>query len=228
MTELSYQQLSAILARVRTAVGGTQIADPGLLAELQQAEQWLDAHPSPMAVDVHVAFIDHREGGNLHAAFSRENLMAEIAGSCREWWPEIRDKRDPATLDDEQLAQIYFERHEDEYLRTERISVAAAGPEAVSPLRIRRHLVISTNHIRPSTADLLDHWALMLPEARPLGVAEAGYGWFALADPLDGEELEMVPPELRAAIDFARAQGCRWLLLDRDADCVDGLETFDW
>jgi hypothetical protein len=25
-----------------------------------------------------------------------------------------------------------------------------------------------------------------------------------------------------------RAQGCRWLLLDRDADCVDSLKTFEW
>ncbi|OAN53648.1 hypothetical protein A7Q26_05625 [Sphingobium sp. TCM1] len=95
-------------------------------------------------------------------------------------------------------------------------------------MRIGRHLVISTSHIRPSTADLLDQWAPLLPEARPLGVAEAGYGWFVLTDPLDGKAPEMAPPELRAAIDFARAQGCRWLLLDRDADCVDGLETFDW
>jgi hypothetical protein len=38
----------------------------------------------------------------------------------------------------------------------------------------------------------------------------------------------MVPNELWAAIEFARAQGCRWLLLDRDADCVDSLETFEW
>lgn len=228
MTELSYQHHSALLARVRTALAGTPIADPGLRADLQQAEQWLDAHPRPLPVDVHVGFIDHKCGGNHYAAFSREDLMAEIAQFCREWWSDIRDKRDPATLDDEQIAEIYFARHEEEYLWTERISVAAAVPELVSPLRIRRHLVLSTSHIRPSTADLLDQWAPMLPEARPLGVAEAGYGWFVLTDPLDGEALEMVPPELRAAIDFARAQGCRWLLLDRDADCVDELQTFGW
>lgn len=228
MTDLSHQQLSAILARVRTALGTAQITDPGLLSDLQQAEQRLDAHPMPLPVDVHVGFIDHKCGGNHYAAFSREDLMAEIAQFCREWWSEIRDKRDPATLDDEKVAEIYFERHEDEYLWTERIAVAAAVPEPVSALRIRRDLVISTSHIRPSTADLLDQWAPMLPEARPLGVAEAGYGWFVLTDPLDGEALEMVPPELRAVIDLARAQGCRWLLLDRDADCAEGLETFDW
>ena len=107
---------------------------------------------------------------------------------------------------------------------------SANAPPIGSPkaLRVGRHLVISTSHIRPATADLLDQWAPMVPESRPLGVAEAGYGWFVLTDPLDGLEREMVPNELWAAIEFARAQGCRWLLLDRDADCIDGLETFEW
>lgn len=228
MTALTHNQLSSILARVRVALAGTQTAAPDLLADLQQAEWWLDANSSRLAVEVHVAFIDHREGGNLHAALSRETLMAEIAGFCREWWPEIRDKRDPATFDDEQLVQIYFERHEDEYLWTERIAVEGVLPEPVTPLRIRRHMVISTSHIRPSTASLLDQWAPMLPDGRPLCVAETGYGWFVLADPIDEALLDMVPIELRSVIDFARLHGCRWLLLDRDADCTDGLETFDW
>jgi len=51
MTDLSHQQLSAILPRVRAALGTMQITDPGLLSDLQQAEQRLDAHPMPLPVD---------------------------------------------------------------------------------------------------------------------------------------------------------------------------------
>ena len=228
MTQMTRQDFARLLARARTAIEDVRAADPILCDELAQAERLLESHAGPWPADIHTAFIDHRHGGDLYAAFTREALMAEVASFCCEWWPEIPDKRDPATLPDEEVSSAYFEGHDNEYLWTERISVE--GPVIGSPgeLRIGRHLGISTSHIRPATADLLDQWAPMIPESQPLGVAEAGYGWFVLTDPLDGAEREIVPAELWAAIEFARAQGCRWLLLDRDADTVDALETFDW
>src|SRR3546814_9485043 len=124
--------------------------------------------------------------------------MAEVASFSREWWPEIRDRRDPSTLSDEEAASIYFDAHEEEYLWTDRISIEAPAVDSSHALRVGRHLVISTSHIRPATADLLDQWAPMIPESRPLGVAEAGYGWFVLTDPLDGLRSEEHTSELQS------------------------------
>jgi hypothetical protein len=228
MTDTTPDQFGGLLARARAAIASTDVPNPALLADLAEAGQHIAVHPVPWTVDAHVGLIEHRHGRNLYVAFSREALIAEIANFCREHWSEIRDDRDPAKLTDEDVASIYFDGHDEEYLQTERIPVEGPAAGGAGPLRIGCHLVISTSHIRPSTADLLDQWAQMLPAFRPLGVAESGHGWFVLTDPLDGEARMMVPPELLAAIDFARRQGCRWLLLDRDADCVDGLETFDW
>lgn len=228
MSQMTRHDFARLLARARAAIVATDAADPELCDELGQAERLVESHVVPWAADIHVAFIDHRSGGNLYAAFTREALMDEVSEFCREWWPEIRDRRDPATLSDEDVSAVYFDRHDHEYLWSERICVEAPVIGFSNEFRVGRHLVISTSHIRPATADLLDQWAPMKPEARPLGVAEAGYGWFVLTDPLDGREREMIPDELWAAMSFARAQGCRWLLLDRDADTVTGLETFDW
>ncbi|MBA4090261.1 MAG: hypothetical protein C0494_06680 [Sphingobium sp.] len=229
MMHMTRHDFARLLARARVAItdNGTAPADGTLCDDLARAEQLVENHAVPWSADIHAAFIDHRHGGDLYAAFTREALMAEVAEFCREWWSEIRDKRDPSTLSDEEVASVYFDGHDNEYLWTERVSIdePAIG---TGGLRIGRHLVISTSHIQPSTADLLDQWAPMSPENRPLGVAEACYGWFVLTDPLDGEERDMIPSELWSAIEYARAQGCRWLLLDRDADTVDALETFDW
>lgn len=227
MTQLTRHDFARLLARARIAITEADQTPNPLCAQLAEAERYVENHAVPWAADIHAAFIDHREGGNLYAAFSREALMAEVAQFCREWWSEIRDERDPAELSDEDVSSAYFDHHENEYLWTEHVCVDGPALNA-GRLRFGRHLVISTSHIRPSTADLLDQWAPMLPECRPLGVAEAGHGWFVLTDPLEGEERDMIPSELWKAIAFARAQGCRWLLLDRDADTVDALETFDW
>lgn len=228
MTHMTKDHFCRLLASARTAITDTKLSDADLCAELAEAEHLLENNVVPWTFDIHVAYVDHREGGNLYAAFSREALIAEIAAFCREWWSEISDPRDPDTLPHEEICSIYFEAHQDEYLSTERITTEAPPKASCGHLRFGRHLVISTSHIRPTTADLLDQWAPMIPESRPLGVAESGHGWFVLTDPLDDDALDMIPQDLRNAVAFARRQGCRWLLLDRDADCTDGLETFDW
>ncbi len=227
MTPMTRHDFARLLARARTSIATTDQSDRTLGDEISTAERLVDNHAVPWGTELHVSFIDHREGGTLNAAFTREALMAEVAEFCREWWSEIRDERDPATLNDEEVCSAYFEAHENEYLWTDRISIDGPAHEALG-LKFGRHLVISTSHIQPATADLLDQWAPMTPEKRPLGVAEAEHGWFVLTDPLDGAEREMISEVLWAAISFARAQGCRWLLLDRDAETVEHLETFDW
>lgn len=223
---------AALLARARAALENPADLDNMdlrvLVDDLKSAEVHHVLHGVPWPVDVHVGHIEHRHGNNHYAMLSREALASEIAEYCREWWNEINDPRDPETLPDEGVISDYFENHDREYLSTERISIPNTGEKQQSGLRIRHYLVISNSHIRPATADLLDQWAHLLPEHRPVGVAETGYGWFVLTDPLDESDLEMIPDELAAAISFARGQGCRYLLLDRDGDEIDGLDLFDW
>src|SRR3546814_6144872 len=54
----------------------------------------------------------------------------------RSWWPEIRDRRDPSTLSDEEAASIYFDAHEEEYLWTDRIRSEEHTSELQSLMRI--------------------------------------------------------------------------------------------
>ena len=51
--------------------------------------------------------------------------MREIAEFCREYWSEIANDRDSDTLDDEDIARIYFEIHPDESLQTDRVAIDA-------------------------------------------------------------------------------------------------------
>ena len=118
MTQTTRHDFARLLARARTAIADANPAGHILCDELAQAERLVENHVVPWSADIHVAFIDHRHGGDLYAAFTREALMAEVASFCREWWSEIRDTRDPATLPDEDAGSIYFDAHEEEYLWT--------------------------------------------------------------------------------------------------------------
>ncbi|WP_454887937.1 DUF5983 family protein [Sphingomonas oryzagri] len=199
-----------------------------LIDDLARAEGLFHAHDVPWDIDVHIARVDHRAGTNINAALSQRSLMAQLAAYCCDSWSELNDKRDYATRDDEEIVRIYFSEHPSERLSTMCITLAGSDSDAGPPPRVRLYLTISTGHVRPSTGDLLDIWSSLIPEQRPLGVAETGYGWFVLCDPLDDADIKLIPAELVAAITYARDRGCRYLLLDRDADEVGGLEAFDW
>lgn len=56
------------------------------------------------------------------------------------------------------------------------------------------------------------------------------YGWLiAVGSARDDHTIRAhVPHEFLAIFDKCEAEGCDWLLLDRDADGVDDLPTFDW
>jgi hypothetical protein len=94
-------------------------------------------------------------------------------------------------------------------------------------MEIAKHLVLSTAHITETTSQLFDIWADLSPLQRPLDVASTDYGWFVSIRRNPNADQE-VPPELLAAVVFAGKQGCAWLLLDRDADTIPELQTFDW
>lgn len=84
---------------------------------------------------------------------------------------------------------------------------------------VEHMLVASTAHV---TQETCNNW---LPDADMPAFEKADYGWFIYvgnADPAD------MPEDLRAVIAKARNFGCQWLMLDRDGNTLDGLETYDW
>ena len=107
-----------------------------LVADLAEAEDRLRLDSVPWMVDIHVAHIDHPHGTNLYAAFSRDALMREVADYCREYWREISDERDPAAIDDEEIARSYFDAHPSEFLQSDRVAIDAteAAILAVDPV----------------------------------------------------------------------------------------------
>ncbi len=129
MTCTKRRDFACLMSRARAALetpSDLSAEDREALIEaLAAAEDSLRLHPLPWAIDIHVAHIDHSAGANLYAAVGRETLMREIAEFCREYWSEIADDRDPDTLDDEEIARIYFELHPDEYLQTDRVAIDA-------------------------------------------------------------------------------------------------------
>lgn len=121
-TRRDYAQLfSRARAAFETPADLGAVEREALIEDLAIAEDHVAGTVLPWPIDVHVATIEHREGVNHYVASSRAALMAEIAEFCCEWWPEIRDDRDPASLDDETASTTYFERHETEFLTTDRV-----------------------------------------------------------------------------------------------------------
>ncbi len=86
--------------------------------------------------------------------------------------------------------------------------------------------VIATSHVSKETAGALDADSI-----NGLVVHGHGeYGWMINTVNLDFEELAQgnTPVELFAAVKACVDRHCDWLLLDRDADQVETLSTFDW
>jgi hypothetical protein len=90
----------------------------------------------------------------------------------------------------------------------------------------REILVLSTGHITKATAELLD--GLPANQYPSTGGPYGDYGYFLYAYDADHEYDDTMPDDLKAVLTFARAHGCVNVLLDCDADTVDGLPVFDW
>lgn len=89
-------------------------------------------------------------------------------------------------------------------------------------LEISRILTISTEHISPQTARLMDTDAI---HAGFYSAGEFGYhiltvGWEDYSD--------MVPEDLKVCVRFAAGYGCDWLCLDGDAKTVKELPVYEW
>lgn len=108
-------------------------------------------------------------------------------------------------------------------------------------MSIEKMMCLSTGHVSAKTADALNMavryrgvdlgddaptpWVGMLP-VYPHGE----YGWlFAVGDTIDCHTTRAhMPHEFLAILDLCEKEGCCWLLLDRDADLLDTLPTYDW
>ncbi|CAM5277496.1 hypothetical protein ATER59S_00342 [Aquamicrobium terrae] len=90
-----------------------------------------------------------------------------------------------------------------------------------------RFVVLSTAHVTAATARLLnDTRAEDWPCA---GGPYGNYGWFVYAHE---ENLQVgaraIPDDLFGIMQWARKLRFKYILLDCDADTVDGLATYDW
>lgn len=85
-------------------------------------------------------------------------------------------------------------------------------------------LDLSTAHLSPLTRKRMSN----LDEIGTIYYPKGDYGWFVYVhDPSDFPDLnEELPADLRACLEYARANGMQWLMFDCDASEVDGLRTY--
>ncbi len=100
-----------------------------------------------------------------------------------------------------------------------------------SKLELPRMLVLSTAHITKATDHAFRLSSKDLPQFFPkMGSRhDSGdiLGWIV---PIVGDEPfpETCPEDLLTIRRLADSVGATWIMLDRDADTVDGLETWEW
>jgi hypothetical protein len=92
----------------------------------------------------------------------------------------------------------------------------------MSKLEIAKMLIISTAHVTENTAKKFDGM-FSLPSS---GVPYKDVGWLFAVD--QESIANDISHDLWECLDFARRQGCQYLLMDRDADKIDELPQFDW
>jgi hypothetical protein len=108
-------------------------------------------------------------------------------------------------------------------------------------MSIETMMCLSTGHVTRETAEALEQWvenqSYSDPNERPHDTPEwvddliayphGEYGWMiCVVGFTDGPE---GPPEdMLYCIEHAKNSGCDWLLLDRDAELIDELPSFDW
>ena len=97
-------------------------------------------------------------------------------------------------------------------------------------LETPKMLVLSTAHIRRSTSDNFDLLTDDVPDIfyeKKAPTADYGLGWFIPIGP-EIEWSHMVSDDLVAIRKLAEAQGCTWIMLDRDGDIIEELPTYEW
>lgn len=96
---------------------------------------------------------------------------------------------------------------------------------------VRKYLDASTSHITKEDAELLDGPApvpVRLNREEGAFIHVAQYEHQELEGQIVAVRKEGFSAAFARLLRFARANHCDWILLDRDADVLPGLETFDW
>lgn len=233
MSDNSIRAFAQLLARARAAIETPGDLDDAarnaLIEDVAAFEDSLTAGGLPWPFEIHVGTIDHRRGTNRYVALTREALMAEIAGYCREWWSEIDDERDPTDMQDEAIAASYFEDNPGEFISTDCLRIEPPSIDLQLPsLETGRYCVLSTAHVSTATASLLEKWCSEVGRNRPINVASTIYGWFVPTRDVDDGARSLLPDDLLRAISFGRTGRCEHILFDCDADTVEALPTYDW
>lgn len=118
---------------------------------------------------------------------------------------------------DERLASLC------EQLRVEAQARVDALPPSPPEIELPLMLVLSTAHITQATAGLFE----MKTDDLPIHHDKGEYGWIIpLKTGCDWPHT--CPPELIKIRDFAQKLGADWIMLDRDADLVEGLQSWEW
>ncbi|MFB9062225.1 MULTISPECIES: DUF5983 family protein [Sphingobium] len=208
---------------------GHDPARMALIQDLTEASQNLGALGDRWPIEIHVGTIEHSEGVNGYVGASRSELMEKIGEFCREWWDQINDNRDPATLGDEEVASVYSEKHPEDHVHTDRVQLEAAWPSASGfPIETGQYCVLGIGHLSMPTADVLDQWCSEKSDDRPLPLAETPYGWFIPTREVDEATRADIPADLLAVMQFGRERGFEHVLIDRDAGTTDDLPLFTW
>lgn len=129
------------------------------------------------------------------------------------------------------------------YLGTNRITTACDNPghrdraqwdaqqEAQNEQRnrnVERILAASTNHLPESLCDSLDDQPGVICYRLASNRSGEHTGWL-LWVPADPHEVTTkTPAEIRRLWKYAMDRRCVYVLLDRDADVIDDLPTWDW
>ena len=93
-------------------------------------------------------------------------------------------------------------------------------------------LTISTAHVTPETIDALNNEE----DRMPITFRKGDYGYLIYlgnepsdtSEEFDGEDVEERPADLVRLMTIGREHGYTWLCLDRDADALAGVPTYDW
>lgn len=88
-------------------------------------------------------------------------------------------------------------------------------------LEIQKVLLATTGHVTEEERDILN----------ANGYSRGEYGWLIFINPnADPSVSEIEEPSegLAGAMRVAKENGCRYLLLDRDAQELEGLPVYEW
>ena len=95
----------------------------------------------------------------------------------------------------------------------------------MNKLSIYKYLDLSKAHITPETDEFLRKEAHK--DFAEVIVYEKEYGYFVCVPP-DGFDCYNIPDDLRNCIEFAKENDCNWIIIDRDAEIIDELKTYEW